>query len=203
MLGKMYVRMLSSGCILFSSFQITFRCEAESDVCIFIRFGGKDDKQVIRGFRDENNFDDSQILRTVAKWLQTCHRQWNDFIEIERDKNDVLNYFTMAQLVIFQKELVKVGTYDEPSVLVYPILAIMNPNVSRENLLQASNQAKEDLKRSEIEKKNNSKEPGTIHSKNIADEENLQQQLIDLDFDERLVLEALKKFQLNEIEEGL
>ncbi|CAG2194994.1 RNF213 [Mytilus edulis] len=193
--------MASSGCVLFSNFQVSFRCNKDSNVCIFITFGETKDKQCIRGVRDTIHADDSVIIRTVGKRLEKCYDEWLLYTNEQRDTNEVLNYFNMSQLVILQKELAKVGRNQTPCVLVYPLLFSLKQKCNVDDLKQAILSARQDL--IDIEKQ------AELHSRSDAQkaERSLEDVFINImkeaNFSELLAKEALKTIPPNQTEDGI
>ena len=63
--------------------------------------------------------------------MESCFDKWMDFIKQKRKKYHHLNYFTTDQLVILQRELVKIGTNEEPSHLIYPLLSAVKSECTK------------------------------------------------------------------------
>ena len=97
-LCNVYIKLLSSGCVLFSKFQVVFRCDPTSKACAFVNFGAGDDKQTIRGKTDKLNKDVSFFIPKIAKFLEQCHDRWLKFIDNEREKHYILNFFTIEYI---------------------------------------------------------------------------------------------------------
>lgn len=195
--------MTSSGCVLFSNFQVSFRCNKASNVCLFITFGETKDKQCIRGIRDTIQADDSVIIRTVGKRLEKCYDEWLAYTNEQRNTHEVLNYFNMSQLVILQKELAKVGRIQTPCVLIYPLLFSLKQNCNEADLKQALLSARQDLidmeKQAERDRRRTS-------SDDQKAERGVEDVFIDMmkqaNFSELLAKEALKTISPNQIEDG-
>lgn len=96
----------------------------------------------MKGKVDSRNEDVIAIIPRVAKFLEQCHEKWLEYISEKRDKFYLLNYFTIDQMVILQRELVKLGSDREPSVLIYPLLSAVKPNCTEEELKEAMHSAK-------------------------------------------------------------
>ena len=60
--------------------------------------------------------------------MESCLEEWLKYIKEKRRSYKHLNYFTIDQLVILQRELVKIGTEEHPSVLIYPLLSAVKRN---------------------------------------------------------------------------
>lgn len=144
-LCKIYIKLLSSGCVLFSKFHVKFRCDAKSATCAFISFGEAENKHTIRGKVDEENKDVSFFVPKIAKFLEQCHDRWLEFIDNKRDVEYILNFFTIEQMVILQQDLVKLGSRVEVSNLIYPLLSIIKHDCTREDLVEAMEDARIEL----------------------------------------------------------
>lgn len=68
------------------------------------------------------------MIPELAKFLETCLEEWLRHIKDKRKTYLHLNYFTVDQLVILQRELVKIGTEEQPSLLIYPLLSAVKEN---------------------------------------------------------------------------
>jgi len=60
--------------------------------------------------------------------MESCLEEWLEHIKQKRKTYIHLNYFTVDQLVILQQELVKMGSEDEPSKHIYPLLSAVKAN---------------------------------------------------------------------------
>ncbi|WAR07208.1 R213A-like protein [Mya arenaria] len=143
-LGSVYLKLCSSGCVLFNGWNANFICSLVQE-----RPGRKSDTE---GLED--------MVPKIADFMEKCYGEWLDFIKQKRKDYLYLNFFTIDQLVILQRELVKMGTDEEPSLRIYHLLSAV-----KENCMQvlAMEKAKKEL--SVIEE-----EPGET-SVEIDDEE--------------------------------
>ncbi|XP_052061725.1 E3 ubiquitin-protein ligase RNF213-like [Mytilus californianus] len=141
-LGSIYVKLISDGCILFSHWRIRIVCDPGSTVCAFILFGSDEESQAIRTRIDEKIDDVSLLIQELARFFEQCHNKWLDYIDQTRDKYFGLNYFTVDQMVILQKELVKVGFEARPSPLVYSLLSAVKRGCTKDDLTKAISSAK-------------------------------------------------------------
>ena len=66
----------------------------------------------------------------LANFMETCLIEWLAYIDDKRMKYIHLNYFTVDQLVILQRELVKMGTEENMSCRVYPLLSAIKSDCS-------------------------------------------------------------------------
>lgn len=60
--------------------------------------------------------------------MESCLDEWLRHIKEKRKTYVHLNYFTVDQLVILQQELVKIGTEEQPSLHIYPLLSTIKHN---------------------------------------------------------------------------
>ena len=89
--------------------------------------------------------DTGFIIHRLAKFLESCLEDWLKYINEKRNKYLHLNYFTIDQLVQLQRELVKVGTEVEPSVMVYPLLSAVKKDCTPADLREAMKHAQQEL----------------------------------------------------------
>lgn len=141
-LGSIYVKLISDGCVLFSHWRIRIVCDPDSTVCAFVLFGSDEDSQAIRTSIDEKINDVSLVIQELARFLEQCHNKWLDYIDQTRDKYFGLTYFTIDQMVMLQKELVKVGSEAVPSPLVYSLLSAVKRGCTKDDLTIAVSSAK-------------------------------------------------------------
>ncbi|XP_076113430.1 E3 ubiquitin-protein ligase RNF213-like [Mytilus galloprovincialis] len=141
-LGSIYVKLRSDGCVLFSHWRIRIVCDPDSTVCAFVLFGSEEDSQAIRTRIDEKSNDVSLVIQELARFLEQCHNKWLEYIDQTRDIYFGLTYFTVDQMVILQKELVKVGSEAVPSPLVYSLLSAVKRGCTKDDLTIAVSSAK-------------------------------------------------------------
>ena len=65
--------------------------------------------------------------------MESCLEEWLQYIKDKRRDYIHLNYFTVDQLVILQKEMVKICTGGKPSILIYPLLSAVKKNCTQGN----------------------------------------------------------------------
>jgi arsenate reductase-like glutaredoxin family protein len=163
-LGNIYSKLLEEGCVLFLQWHVKVFCDRQRRACVFIHVGYGEDRQTLKGRIDKENEDVSFIIPKIAKFMEQCHDKWLDFIDNKREKYYSLNLFTIDQMVILQQELVKIGSGQEPSALIYPLLSAVKQGCTKEDLVRAMSVAKSDVERldmdrqKEIEKKDSEEE---------------------------------------------
>ncbi|CAC5415227.1 RNF213 [Mytilus coruscus] len=148
-LGQIYIKLLTDGCVLFSKWYVNLLCDKTRPACVHIHFGEGKNTVTLKGKVDSRNEDVIAIIPRVAKFLEQCHDKWMEYISEKRDKFYLLNYFTIDQMVILQRELVKLGSDKEPSLLIYPLLSAVKSNCTEEELMEAMHSAKAEIKEKE------------------------------------------------------
>ncbi|CAG2236705.1 RNF213 [Mytilus edulis] len=135
--------------------------------------------------------------------LEQCHERWLEFIDKKRDDYYVLNYFSIEQMVILQQELVKMGVECEPSNLIYPLLSIIKHDCTKENLVKAMKEAKEELEKMDVDEADDEEKEIPMED---ADSEAVIGRFIlnmmEAGNSEALAREALKNVTPDQINEG-
>jgi hypothetical protein len=113
-------------------------------------------------------------------------------------------------MVILQQELVKIGSGQEPSALIYPLLSAVKQGCTKEDLVRAMSVAKSDVERldmdrqMEIEKKDSEEEKMIVEE--VPDEIKTGIFLKEMDaagFPLTLAEEALKHVSPDDIDGGI
>ncbi|XP_053396351.1 E3 ubiquitin-protein ligase RNF213-like isoform X8 [Mercenaria mercenaria] len=145
-LSSVYMKLCSSGCVLFKDWTARFFCDPEPNrpVCAVLEFGQGDGAPQLKVRRSETE-DLQDIIPELANFMETCLEEWLKYINKKCKSYLHLNYFTVDQLVILQKELVKMGPDSEPSHLVYPLLSAVKDRCTPDDLLEAMAAAKEEI----------------------------------------------------------
>lgn len=143
-LCNVYIKLVSSGCVLFTNWQARFLCDPDRKVCAFIKFGSGDGCTQLKGRINEGD-DISTIIPKLANFMEECLEEWLKYIDHKRDEYQHLNFFTIDQMVILQKELVLMGGEVEPSNYIYPLLSIVKHDCTKMNLIGALKKAKDDV----------------------------------------------------------
>ncbi|VDI41573.1 Hypothetical predicted protein [Mytilus galloprovincialis] len=209
-LGNIYAKLVEEGCVLFSQWHVKFLCDRGRLACAFIYFGYGEDRHTLKGRVDESSQDVSAIIPKIAKFLEQCHENWLRYIDEKREKYYCLNFFTIDQMVILQQELVKIGSNQEPSALIYPLLSAVKQGCTREDLVKAMSAAKEDVeqmdrRRQEEEETKESdeevmvevEEPDEIKTSKFL------QEMITAGYNMELAKEALKNVGPDDVDGGI
>ncbi|XP_053396018.1 E3 ubiquitin-protein ligase rnf213-alpha-like [Mercenaria mercenaria] len=135
-LCNVYTKLCEAGCVLFKDWSARCFCDHRRAVPMFLKFGNGDQFPVIECGRSTSE-DLKDMIPHVAKFMENCLEEWLEHIKVMRSKYIHLNYFTVDQLVILQRELVKVGTEDQPTYKLYPLLSAVKTNCSPEDVIDA------------------------------------------------------------------
>ena len=82
--------------------------------------------------------------------MENCLDEWLKYIDDKREEYQLLNHFTIDQMVILQRELVKAKVDSEPSNLIYPLLSSVKRDCTKSDLITAMRQAKADVDKMEV-----------------------------------------------------
>lgn len=144
-LCNVYIKLLESGCVLFTSWQAKFLCDPRRPVCAFIEFGkGKNIKQ-LKGRRNDKD-DVITIMPEIAKFMETSLENWLQYLDKKRYEYQHLNYYTTDQLVILQRELAKVIDGDKIPPFIIPLLSVVKSDCDIDDLTGALQGANEELR---------------------------------------------------------
>ncbi|XP_060599995.1 E3 ubiquitin-protein ligase RNF213-like [Ruditapes philippinarum] len=199
-LCKVYNKLCSAGCVLFHDWSVRCLCDKSKPVALIMQFGQGEDIPTIKGLRSETE-DLKDLIPKLAKFMENCLMQWLQHIKDKRKQYIHLNYFTVDQLVILQKELVKVGTDQLPSNLLYPLISAVKKNCSHDDLVEAMIDAKEDISESKHQdehENNDVQENCEDEKKNIFVEE-----IVNAGYDLELAIKALDHVDPEDISEGI
>lgn len=152
-LGNIYIKLVTDGCVLFNFWHATFLCDKERPVCAFLNFGYEQDMHTLKGRTDDKTEDVNVLIQQISKVLESCHKEWLKYINLKREQNNLLNFFTIDQIVILQRQLVKIGTDTGPSSLIYHLLSAVKKNCSKQDLISSMTAAKLDVKSLETKRK--------------------------------------------------
>ncbi|XP_060586365.1 E3 ubiquitin-protein ligase rnf213-alpha-like [Ruditapes philippinarum] len=208
--SSVYMKLCSSGCVLFKDWTARFLCYPKPDrpVCAILEFGQGDSVPQLKGRRSEKE-DLKDIIPELAKVMECCLDEWLDHIKEKRKTYLHLNYYTVDQLVILQRELVKMGIESEPSHLVYPLLSAVKENCTPDDLIEAMAAAKEEIDGDvdmEAVGGNADDDEGEDMPTDATEDEKRQnfiQELVIAGFDEALALRALQFISPDDVTAGI
>ncbi|WAR07278.1 R213A-like protein [Mya arenaria] len=145
-LGIVYLKLCSSGCVLFNGWNANFVCSPGHDrpVCATLEFGKGKDIPKLKGRRSDTEGLEDMVPK-IAEFMEKCYGEWLEFIKEKRKIYIYLNFFTIAQLVILQRELVRMGTDEEPTLRIYHLLSAVKENCTQEDVVLAMEKAKRQL----------------------------------------------------------
>lgn len=206
-LGDIYLRLLASGCVLFSNCQVEFRCDPASVVFIFISFGEKNDKHTIRGERQKiftglEELNDCSFIRKIVEFFERCLNEWQKFVDGKREKYLLLNNFTIKQLVILQKELANIGKGKDASRMIFPLLSTIKNGCTKEDILDAIYKTRKDIRENESKSSVSDDFKNQTHNSKEELVTSFISNMIDAGFAEYVAFEALKHVQADDIAEG-
>ncbi|XP_060561077.1 E3 ubiquitin-protein ligase RNF213-like, partial [Ruditapes philippinarum] len=209
-LSNVYMKLCSSGCVLFKDWTARFLCYPKHDrpVCAILEFGQGDSVPQLKGRRSERE-DLKDIIPELAKFMECCLDEWLDHIKEKRKTYLHLNYYTVDQLVILQRELVKMGIESEPSHLVYPLLSAVKENCTPDDLIEAMAAAKEEIDGDvdmEAVGENADDDEGDEMPADATEDEKRQnfiQELVVAGYDEALALRALQFMGPEDVTAGI
>ncbi|XP_053388233.1 E3 ubiquitin-protein ligase rnf213-alpha-like, partial [Mercenaria mercenaria] len=204
-LCNVYTQLCAAGCVLFQDWSVRCLCDVSRPAALILQFGQGRCLPTIKGFRSRNE-DLKDIVPELAKFMENCLRQWLQHIKDKRRQYVHLNFFTVDQLVILQRELVKVGTEELPSHLIYPLLSAVKQNCTPADLMEAMVAAKD-----EIDGRNLQTEDGHQSETDYADDNGIQdekriifiKELVRSGYDEALAVEALEHVDPEDIPQGI
>lgn len=210
-LGSIFLKLVSDGCELFLHWCVKIVCNPNSKVCVIIRFGSDQESQSIRTRVDEENKDVILVTQQLARFLEQCHVQWLNYIDRTRDNYFCLTYFTIDQMVILQKELVKVESAEGPSPLIFHLLSAVKKGCTKQDLAKAisSVQTNAITKGEQTGRKKRKAKPNSTTMNKSKYKIDIQksintfsQKIDESDFSFEIEKEALNNVNTNDIERG-
>lgn len=142
-LCNVYIKLLESGCVLFTSWQARFLCDPKRPVCAFIEFGKEDNIKQLKGRRNDTD-DVITIMPEIAKFMETSLDNWLQYLDEKRYKYQHLNYYTTDQLVILQRELAQCidgNDVDKIPPFIIPMLSVVKSDCDIGDLTDALQKA--------------------------------------------------------------
>ncbi|XP_048239631.1 E3 ubiquitin-protein ligase rnf213-alpha-like [Haliotis rufescens] len=140
-LAKTYIRLCTDGCVLFNCWKGKFLCGEDTKVCTFLEFGQGDNLETLKGHRGVEGV--GGFIHALANEFEVFHDEWMNYVSNRRDEYLELNFYTIDQLVFLQRELIKLGTEEEPSVRVYSMLSLIKPDCTQADLTDAMQAAQD------------------------------------------------------------
>ncbi|XP_053396012.1 E3 ubiquitin-protein ligase rnf213-alpha-like [Mercenaria mercenaria] len=206
-LSKVFVKLYSSGCVLFKEWSARFICDPDPrrPVCAVIDFGQSEEVPQLKG-RTSVNEDLKDMIPEIARFMENCHEEWLQHITEKRKSYLYLNYFTIDQLVILQRELVKIGTDERPLHWIYPLLSAVKLECTEGDVLQAMQSAKEEVDRKDhMETETSFDANQSEHTKHENDEkiQTFIRSLVDAGLDETMAIKALNHVDPDDISQGI
>ncbi|CAG2224299.1 RNF213 [Mytilus edulis] len=105
-LCKIYIKLLSSGCVLFSKFHVMFMCDARSATCANISFGEAENKHTIRVKVDDENQDEDLVEAMIDARIEL--EQIGDETDEEQEDYEMEESSSVAR-AMFILEVVEAG----------------------------------------------------------------------------------------------
>ncbi|KAK3098854.1 hypothetical protein FSP39_023768 [Pinctada imbricata] len=204
-LCKVYIKLTSAGCVLYKDWHVQFLCDQKRPVCAFVKFGNGQTCNQLKGRRTETN-DIDKIVPRLAKFMEKCLEEWMTYIDSKREEYIYLNYFTIDQLVILQRELVKLSEDSEPSKHVYPLLCAVKKNCTKADLIAAMRLAKQEVTKMENVRHEHTeadKDAASYSPQTNADVMKFVEEMEKVGYRKEIALAALEFCKPDEIDEGL
>ncbi|XP_052224866.1 E3 ubiquitin-protein ligase rnf213-alpha-like [Dreissena polymorpha] len=201
-LGNVYNKLCAAGCVLFSEWTARFMCndDVNRPVCLVLSFGKGNGVWKLKGRRSETS-SLKEMVPAIAKFMEKCLDDWLLYIKTKRSQFYYLNYFTVDQLVLLQRELVIIGN-DSKSELLYPILATVKQDCNQADLNAAIESAKEE--QLSAEKKWNDCKEKTENQIQANENDKLKAsvicELMDMNYSEKIARMALENVDENNTE---
>ncbi|XP_060585974.1 E3 ubiquitin-protein ligase RNF213-like isoform X2 [Ruditapes philippinarum] len=195
-LSEVYIRLVSSGCVLFENFAIETFCEPnlETPVWAILQFKNKTDVTQLkcRKTADEKLED---IMPKLSEGMEICLKEWIEFVDEKRKKHEHLNYFTMNQLVFLQKEIANLIVNATISDNVFPLLAYVKAGCNKDDIDEAYQCVTKEMETNDLKnnEKQNSNTKESDETKN-KDKSVFISRLREIGFTGKIIQRALKRF---------
>ena len=131
-LAGIYSKLWSSGCILFKVWSADIFCSEEAKIGIRVTFGAGETVKKFEGKTDEG--DISFWTSRLSHFMEERLQEWRKYIEKKRHDFSEMNYYTMDQIVILQKELATPDIGKGPSTLIYPLLSFVKEGCTKKDV---------------------------------------------------------------------
>ncbi|XP_053396356.1 E3 ubiquitin-protein ligase rnf213-alpha-like [Mercenaria mercenaria] len=206
-LCNVFTQLYAAGCVLFHGWSVQCLCDVKRPVALILQFGQGESVPLVKGRRSDRE-DLKDMVPELSKFMENCLKEWLQHIKEKRKQYMHLNYFTVDQLVILQRELVKVGTQHVPSHLIYPLLSAVKQNCSPADIIEAMAGAKEEIdsQTSNVETADEDfKKNDDINADLNADakRKTFIEELVQSGYDEALAIKALDHIDPEDIDQGI
>ncbi|XP_062570766.1 E3 ubiquitin-protein ligase RNF213-like isoform X2 [Saccostrea cucullata] len=150
-LGKVFIQLHASGCILFKQWTFEFHCNQSAGSSVLI---STNDRSVVKGTNFPKVSEDSkeiqsnvnEYIRGIADFLEKCYEEWIKYIREKRSTFYPLNFFTVDQMVVLQEEIAQIRNGNGATKFLCPLLSLVKSNCSlRPDLEDAINTVQEKL----------------------------------------------------------
>lgn len=131
-LANAYIKLSQVGNVLFYNLSIVMYNSTQK---VVVDFG--QDKLRLNSSSDDVNEEAIHL----ARFLEDCLEDWLKYYGDQRSEYFCLNHYTIEQLVILQRELVKVNRQNNVPNAVFPLLECVKPHCGRKDLTTAMDSA--------------------------------------------------------------
>lgn len=135
--GKIFLKLLSSGCVLFRWWTLDFLCNQSVENCVFVKqhqstLKGKN----LRIRHKELSQDDivNDYMIEIADFFDHCYEEWIEHVKKNRDRFYPLNLFTIGQMIILQEEIAKHRNGIRVSKHLCSLLSVVKADCSLKDL---------------------------------------------------------------------
>lgn len=129
-LGKAFVQLNASGCILFKHWRFEFHCNPKVGCSVMIR---THEHSVVKGTNfaqqdkltknDQSNVN--EYISQIANFLENCFKEWKEYITEKRKCFYSLNFYTVDQMVLLQEEIARHRNGTNTSEFLCPLLSVV------------------------------------------------------------------------------
>ena len=132
-LGKVFIQLHASGCILFKHWRFEFHCNPNAGCSVMIR---THEHSVVKGTNIQYDGEDSKAtqsnvndyIRRIADFMERCYEEWVRYINEKRKCFYPLNFYTVDQMVLLQEEIARYRNRKEVSRFLCPLLSLIRSN---------------------------------------------------------------------------
>lgn len=134
-LGKVFIQLHASGCILFKLWTFEFHCNPNAGSSVMIR---THEESVVKGANFPQHMaesEDSQsnvndYIRGIADFMENCYEEWIKYIKEKRRVFYPLNFYTVDQMVLLQEEIARYRNGSPVTRFLCPLLSLVKPSCS-------------------------------------------------------------------------